>query len=62
MTPVTKTLSRPDGNATATAARPTRGRRMWVRILLGGLALWVATVVVTRNAHLIPTIILLVAS
>jgi RsiW-degrading membrane proteinase PrsW (M82 family) len=45
-----------------TPARPPRLRRTWVRILLGGLSLWVATVLVTfatRNANLIPTIILL---
>jgi RsiW-degrading membrane proteinase PrsW (M82 family) len=66
MTPVTKTLSGPDGIATATAPGPSLGpsrrRRSWVRILLGGIALWVATVIVTfitRNANLIPTIILL---
>jgi RsiW-degrading membrane proteinase PrsW (M82 family) len=55
-------VSGPDMADAATQARPAHGRRGWVRILLGGLALWVATVVVTfatRNANLIPTIILL---
>jgi len=57
MTTVTRTRSEPDRTATATPAG-----RNWVWTLLGGLALWVATVVVTfvtRNANLIPTIILL---
>jgi RsiW-degrading membrane proteinase PrsW (M82 family) len=61
MPPVDETLSGPDRSA-ATPARPPPGRRTWIRILLGGLALWAATVVVTfatRNANLIPTIILL---
>ena len=42
--------------------RPQRGRRTWLRIFLGSLALWVATVLVTfatQNNNLIPTIILL---
>src|SRR5215204_3985202 len=42
--------------------RSQRGRRTWLRIFLGGLALWVATVLVTfatQNSNLIPTIILL---
>ena len=47
---------------------PTAGRiqewrqRTWPRIFLGGLALWVATVVVTMvtaNANLVPTLVLL---
>ena len=41
--------------------RPWRGPS-WVRILIGGLALWVATVLITfatQNANLIPIIILL---
>jgi len=62
MTTVEKTLSSPDGTSAATAPGPSRGRRTWVRILLGGLAMWVATVVVTfvtGNANLVPTIILL---
>jgi RsiW-degrading membrane proteinase PrsW (M82 family) len=62
MPPVTTILGRPDRTSAATPARPPRLRRTWVRILLGGLALWVATVVVTfatQNANLIPTIILL---
>jgi protease PrsW len=40
----------------------TRHRRAWVRIFLGGLALWIATVVVTfitLNANLVPTLILI---
>ncbi|UBU18910.1 PrsW family intramembrane metalloprotease [Nonomuraea gerenzanensis] len=40
---------------------PARSGPSWVRIFLGGLALWVATVVVTfvtGNANLVPTIIL----
>ncbi len=47
MPPVTTILGRPDSATAATPARPSRLRRTWVRILLGGLALWVATVVVT---------------
>jgi protease PrsW len=51
-------------NTTITRTR-TRGwwsRRPWLRMFLGGLALWTAAVVVTfvtQNANLIPTIILL---
>jgi protease PrsW len=44
-----------------TATR-TRHRRAWVRIFLGGLALWIATVVVqfiTLNPNLVPTLILI---
>lgn len=40
----------------------TRHRRAWVQIFLGGLALWIATVVVTfltGNSNLVPTVILL---
>jgi protease PrsW len=40
----------------------TRHRRAWVRIFLGGLALWIATVVVTfitLNPNLVPTLILI---
>ena len=62
MPPVTTILGRPDSATTVTPARPPRLRRTWVRILLGGLALWVATVIVTfatQNPNLIPTIILL---
>jgi protease PrsW len=39
-----------------------RDRRQWLRVFLGGLLLWAATVVVTfwtSNANLVPTIILL---
>jgi len=46
---------------TATSTR-TRHRRAWVRIFLGGLALWIATVVVTfltLNPNLVPTLILI---
>jgi RsiW-degrading membrane proteinase PrsW (M82 family) len=51
-----------DTNAPEAKSRPHRSRRTWPRILLGGLALWVATVLVTfvtQNSNLIPTIILL---
>jgi protease PrsW len=44
-----------------TRARAREGRQ-WLRVFLGGLLLWVATVVVTfwtANANLVPTIILL---
>ena len=40
----------------------TRVRRVWLRMFLTGLALWVAAVViifVTGNANLIPTVVLL---
>jgi RsiW-degrading membrane proteinase PrsW (M82 family) len=49
----------------STAERPvttSRPRRLWLRIFLTGLALWVASVAVTfwtSNTNLIPTIILL---
>src|SRR5215471_9594749 len=46
---------------TATSTR-TRHRRAWVRIFLGGVALWLAAVVVTfltGNPNLVPTVILL---
>jgi RsiW-degrading membrane proteinase PrsW (M82 family) len=54
-----------DTQITAIASPATRVRRTgpsWVRILVGGLALWLATVVITfatQNANLIPTVILL---
>jgi RsiW-degrading membrane proteinase PrsW (M82 family) len=51
-----------DTNAPEAKSRPHRSRRTWPRLLLGGLALWVATVLVTfvtQNSNLIPTIILL---
>ena len=51
-----------DTNAPEAKSRPHQGRRTWPRLLLGGLALWVATVLVTfvtQNSNLIPTIILL---
>jgi RsiW-degrading membrane proteinase PrsW (M82 family) len=46
------------------AASPsrTRHRRAWLRIFLGGLALWIATCVVTfitLNPNLVPTLILI---
>jgi protease PrsW len=40
----------------------TRVRRVWLRMFLTGLALWVAAVViifVTGNANLIPTVVML---
>jgi RsiW-degrading membrane proteinase PrsW (M82 family) len=43
-------------------ARRARHRRAWVRIFFGGLALWIAAVVVTvltGNPNLVPTVILL---
>jgi RsiW-degrading membrane proteinase PrsW (M82 family) len=47
----------------AIGARPLERRgRQWLRVLVGGLLLWVATVVVTfatANTNLVPTIILL---
>ena len=49
-------------NAPAVPTRPHQGGRSWLRIFLGGMALWVATVLVTfatQNSNLIPTIILL---
>jgi RsiW-degrading membrane proteinase PrsW (M82 family) len=52
----------PPTRITTRGTRPRRKVPSWVRILLGGLALWVATVVVTfatQNANLVPTIILL---
>src|SRR5438105_75599 len=46
----------------ARAGGRTRHRRAWLRIFFGGLGLWVAAVLVTLltgNANLVPTIILL---
>ena len=46
----------------ARKGRPHRSKRTWPRIFVGGLVLWVATVLVTfatQNSNLIPTIILL---
>jgi protease PrsW len=43
-------------------SRPRRNGPTWRAIFVGGLALWVATVLVTfvtQNSNLIPTIILL---
>jgi RsiW-degrading membrane proteinase PrsW (M82 family) len=54
-----------DGTQAATLEPPTRLQRTgprWIRIFVSGLLLWSATVVVTfatRNANLVPTIILL---
>jgi len=47
---------------TAGTGSRTRHRRAWVRIFLGGLALWIATVVVTfltLNPNLVPTLIMI---
>jgi protease PrsW len=49
-------------NAAPAAAVRTRAARPWLRILLVGLGLWLATVVVTfltGNPNLIPTLVLL---
>jgi protease PrsW len=49
-------------NSTTTTGTRGWSRRPWLRMFLGGLGLWVATVVVTfvtENANLVPTIILL---
>jgi protease PrsW len=53
---------RVDSQAPGGQTRPHKGARTWLRIFLGGLVLWVATVLVTfatQNSNLIPTIILL---
>jgi protease PrsW len=50
------------GTRTETKSNGWWSRRPWLRMFLGGLGLWVATVVVTfatSNANLVPTIILL---
>ncbi|HEY6812599.1 MAG TPA: PrsW family intramembrane metalloprotease [Propionibacteriaceae bacterium] len=50
------------GGTEASEGSPRRKRRAWLAILFGGLALWLATVLVTfatQNSNLIPTIILL---
>src|SRR6266508_525032 len=52
----------PETTPASPAARTRRIWPSWVRIFVGGLVLWLATVVVTfatQNANLIPTIILL---
>ncbi len=52
----------PEGVMVAPQPRPQPTGPSWVRIFLGGLVLWVATVAVTfatGNANLVPTIILL---
>ena len=49
-------------DVTLGAQARTRHRRAWVRIFLGGAALWIATVMVTfvtGNSNLVPTVILL---
>ncbi|TVT24361.1 PrsW family intramembrane metalloprotease [Amycolatopsis acidiphila] len=46
----------------ARAPTPARPRRIWLRMLLTGLALWVLTVVITfltGNPNLVPTLVLL---
>ena len=61
---MTQTLPERDPATTVTRTE-TRGwwsRRPWLHMFLGGLGLWVATVVVTfatSNANLVPTVILL---
>jgi RsiW-degrading membrane proteinase PrsW (M82 family) len=48
--------------AVTAASERTRHRRAWLRIFLGGLALWLASVIVTfvtQNSNLVPTVILL---
>jgi protease PrsW len=52
----------PDTARTRTRTHSWWSRRPWLHMFLGGLGLWVATVLVTfatRNANLVPTIILL---
>lgn len=52
----------PDTARTRTKTHGWWSRRPWLQMFLGGLGLWVATVVVTfatSNANLVPTIILL---
>jgi RsiW-degrading membrane proteinase PrsW (M82 family) len=52
----------PETTRTMTKAHRWWSRRPWLHMFLGGLGLWVATVLVTfatRNANLVPTIILL---
>jgi len=47
---------------TADTGRRAHHRRAWVRIFVGGLFLWIASVVVTvvtQNSNLLPTVILL---
>src|SRR5918992_4501989 len=49
-------------DTTGTSSGGWWSRRPWLGMFVGGLALWVATVVVTfitENANLVPTIILL---
>lgn len=50
------------GTAQASVAHPQRHHGWWWRTLIGGLALWIATVAVTiatGNTNLVPTVILL---
>jgi RsiW-degrading membrane proteinase PrsW (M82 family) len=61
---MTEMAATPTTTTTGTRTRTGgwRSRRPWLGMFLGGLALWVATVVVTfitQNANLVPTIILL---
>jgi S1-C subfamily serine protease/RsiW-degrading membrane proteinase PrsW (M82 family) len=61
---MTQTLPEAVRGAAGTGAEPHGwwSRRPWLHMFLGGLGLWVATVVVTfatANANLVPTIILL---
>ena len=47
---------------TSTPAAGTRTARPWLRMFLGGLAMWLATVLVTfltGNPNLVPTLVLL---
>jgi RsiW-degrading membrane proteinase PrsW (M82 family) len=58
----TMTDAVPDTAGTRTGTHGWWSRRPWLQMFLGGLGLWVATVVVTfatRNSNLVPTIILL---
>jgi len=62
---MTQTAAAATTNTTITGTRTRTGgwwRRPWLGMFLGGLGLWVATVVVTfvtQNVNLVPTIILL---
>jgi protease PrsW len=58
----TMTNAVPDTAGTRTGTHRWWSRRPWLQMFLGGLGLWVATVLVTfatRNSNLVPTIILL---
>jgi RsiW-degrading membrane proteinase PrsW (M82 family) len=59
---MTQLAADPVPNTTMTRTRAWSGRRPWLGMFLGGLGLWLATVVVTfatQNVNLVPTIILL---